>query len=83
VMLRGRRRAAGIETARALAGAGGSETERMIDNHPGATSLPQLPATHGEILLKQLRENAKKDAEPWAAIVKTWLAQDKPEMKLP
>lgn len=83
VMLRGRRRAASIETARALAGAGGSDAERMIDNHPGATSLPQLPATHGEILLKQLRENAKKDAEPWAAIVKTWLAQDKPEMKLP
>ena len=86
VMLRGKRRVAaeapvevtGVDRVALSGKADGSR-------HDGQLALPaasMVPASPTEALLLQLRESAKKDAEPWAAIIRSWMAQDKSDIRV-
>ena len=44
---------------------------------PPATTLPALMPTKSELLLAQLQDNAKKDPEAWAGVVRGWLAEER------
>ncbi|HUJ49297.1 MAG TPA: flagellar basal-body MS-ring/collar protein FliF [Bryobacteraceae bacterium] len=44
---------------------------------PPATNLPALMPTKSELLLAQLQDNAKKDPEAWAGVVRGWLAEER------
>jgi flagellar M-ring protein FliF len=87
VMLRGRRRA-GVETPQAeisgvdrVAISGKSESSKS-EGHLALPAPTLVPASPTEALLLQLRESAKKDAEPWAAIIRSWLAQEKSDVRV-
>jgi len=86
VMLRGRRRAPAeappeIATVDRVAISGRAEGSKA----EGQLALPSpslVPASPTEALLLQLRESAKRDAEPWAAIIRSWLAQEKSDVRV-
>jgi flagellar M-ring protein FliF len=44
---------------------------------PPASTMPALMPTKSELLLAQLQDNAKKDPEAWAGVVRGWLAEER------
>lgn len=44
---------------------------------PPASTLPALMPTKSELLLAQLQDNARKDPEAWAGVVRGWLAEER------
>ena len=85
VMLRGKGRNVTIAGPRAVLAGGSPDSVQIgglgrsevaaIENN--ASTPIALPPSRGEVLLGQLRESAKKDAELWAAILKNWLAEER------
>ena len=87
VMLRGKRRAT-LEAPQAevtgvdrVAISGKADAGRQ-ESHLALPAASMVPASPTEALLLQLRESAKKDAEPWAAIIRSWMAQDKNDVRV-